>query len=177
MVGTAWTLNDPHRNAIRAPMSLCYNLAMASSSAPRLNSSAHDALAHAADRLGAMASFLCALHCAALPFVLTVLPALGLSFLGDHRFERAFIAFASLLALTSLVRGYRRHRVPAALLLLLPGLVLLWIGGWVFDTGSAPILHASLVAMGGCCVALAHIVNLRLTHLFGTCCARGEAES
>lgn len=150
---------------------------MASSSAPQLNNSAHDALAHAADRLGATASFLCALHCAALPFVLTVLPALGLSFLGDHRFERIFIAFASVLALTTLIRGYRKHRVPAALFLLTPGLILLWTGGWIFDTGSAPILHATLVALGGCCLALAHIVNMRLTHLFGTCCAPGEAGS
>jgi hypothetical protein len=149
---------------------------MASSSAPQLsNNAAHDALAHVADRVGATASFLCALHCAALPFVLTVLPALGLSFLSDHRFEHVFIAFASVLALTALIRGYRRHRVAAALCLLAPGLILLWTGGWFFDTGSAPIVHAVLVALGGGCVALAHIVNMRLTHLFGTCCASGEA--
>ncbi len=151
---------------------------MASSSASQLsNNATHDALAHAADRVGAAASFLCALHCAALPFVLTVLPALGLSFLGDHRFERAFIAFASVLALTTLIRGYRRHRVAAALYLLLPGLALLWTGGWIFDTGSAPILHATLVTLGGCSVALAHIVNMRLTHLFGACCAPGGEPS
>ncbi|HXD83673.1 MAG TPA: MerC domain-containing protein, partial [Rudaea sp.] len=50
------------------------------------------ALAHAADRLGAAASLLCAVHCAALPFVLALLPALGLGFLANHGFERAFIA-------------------------------------------------------------------------------------
>src|SRR6478672_8405035 len=53
-----------------------------------------------ADRFGATASFLCAIHCALLPFVIAVLPALGLAFLADHRFERGFIAFASVLALT-----------------------------------------------------------------------------
>jgi len=144
---------------------------MASSSAPHLgHNGTHDALAHAADRLGATASFLCALHCAALPFVLTVLPALGLGFLGDHRFERIFIAFASVLASAALVRGYRRHRVPAALFLLVPGLALLWTGGWIFDTEASPVLHAVLVTLGGCSVALAHIVNMRLTHLFGACC-------
>ena len=41
------------------------------------------ALSEAADRIGASASFLCALHCAALPFVFALLPALGLGFLGD----------------------------------------------------------------------------------------------
>lgn len=146
------------------------------SSAPQLsNNVAHDALAHVADRVGATASLLCALHCAALPFVLTVLPALGLGFLGDHRFERVFIAFASVLALTTLIRGYRRHRMPGALSLLVPGLILLWTGGWIFDTGSAPVLHAALVTLGGSCVALAHFVNMRLMSLFGTCCPPDRA--
>jgi hypothetical protein len=144
---------------------------MASSSAPQLsNNAAHDAFVHVADRVGATASLLCALHCAALPFVLTVLPALGLGFLADHRFERTFIALASVLALTTLIRGYRRHRMPGALSILVPGLILLWTGGWIFDTGTAPILHAALVALGGSCVAFAHFVNMRLTYLFGACC-------
>jgi hypothetical protein len=148
---------------------------MPSSSAPQFdNAAARDVLAHAADRVGATASLLCAVHCALLPFVLTVLPALGLGFLGDHRFERAFIAFASVLAVTAMIRGYRRHRMPGALFLLVPGLVLLWSGGWLFDTGLSPALHAVLVALGGCSVAFAHIVNLRLTHLFGACCLPGE---
>ncbi|HEX7917135.1 MerC domain-containing protein [Rudaea sp.] len=139
------------------------------------NGQAHDALAHAADRLGAVASFLCAVHCAALPFVLTVLPALGLGFLSDHRFERIFIAFASTLALGSLVRGYRRHRVVSALWVAGVGIALLWTGAWLFDSGESPVLHAVLVTLGGCCVALAHILNLRLTHLFGACCPPNRA--
>lgn len=148
---------------------------MIGTSVPRLrNDSSHDALAHAADRVGATASLLCALHCAALPLLLTVLPALGLGFLADHRFERVFIAFASALALTTLIRGYRRHRMPGALYLLAPGLILLWSGAWVFDTESSPVVHAALVTVGGSCVALAHVANMRLTHLFGACCVPGR---
>ncbi len=144
---------------------------MNSESAPKLPAAAaHDALAHLADRVGATASFLCALHCAALPFVIAVLPALGLSFLADHLFERIFIAFASALALGALIRGYRRHRVPSALYLAAPGIALLWIGVWLFDAEASRTVHATLVTIGGCCVALAHVLNLRLTHLFGACC-------
>src|SRR5512146_710329 len=80
-------------------------------------------IAGVADRVGATASFLCALHCAALPFVFALLPALGLEFLANHEFERWFIAFATTLALTMLIRGYRRHREPHALFLLFPGLL------------------------------------------------------
>jgi hypothetical protein len=151
---------------------------MSPESATRLPATvAHDALAHIADRVGATASFLCAVHCAALPFVIAVLPALGLSFLADHRFERIFIAFASCLALAALIRGYRRHRVASALYLVLPGLALLWIGAWVFDADNSLALHATLVALGGCSVALAHVLNLRLTHLSNTCCAPSSRTS
>ncbi len=136
---------------------------------------AHDALAHVADRDGADATFLCAVHCAALPFVIAILPALGLSFLADHRFERVFIACASALALTALIRGYRRHRIARPLYVVLPGLALLWIGAWVFDAEDSLALHATLVAMGGCCVAFAHVLNLRMTHQSAGCCApRGK---
>jgi hypothetical protein len=145
---------------------------MNSQSAPKLPvAAAHDALAHAADRIGATASFLCAVHCAALPFVIAILPALGLSFLADHRFERIFIACASCLALAALIRGYRRHRVASALYFAGVGLVLLWSGAWLFDAERTLGVHATLVTLGGCAVAFAHVLNLRLTHLFGACCS------
>jgi hypothetical protein len=136
---------------------------------------AHDALAHVADRVGAVASFLCAVHCAALPFFIAVLPALGLSFLADHRFERIFIAFASCLALAALIRGYRRHRVARPLYFVMPGLALLWIGAWVFDAEGTLVLHATLVALGGCCVAYSHVLNLRMSHSVSGCCAPNGA--
>lgn len=130
-----------------------------------------------ADRLGATASFLCAVHCAVLPFVLAALPAFGLGFLADHGFERAFISCASLLALFTLIQGYRRHRVRYALALVLPGLLLLWIGGFVVDAHGTILWHATLVALGGSLVAAAHLTNLRLIHVHdhSACCDHDEA--
>lgn len=122
----------------------------------------HDAVSHVADRLGAAASLLCAVHCAALPFVLALLPALGLGFLANHGFERAFIACASALAVTMAVHGYRRHRAARVFALLVPGLLLLWIGGFAFDLGHATLWHSLFVVAGGTCVSLAHVLNLRL---------------
>lgn len=135
------------------------------------------AFAPIADRVGATASFLCALHCVALPFVLAVLPALGLGFLADHGFERGFIICASLLAVATLLYGYHRHRTRHALLLLVPGLSLLWIGGFIFDAHAGIGWHAMLVALGGSCVALAHLTNLRLVHghVQAACCGRDHA--
>jgi hypothetical protein len=119
--------------------------------------------ARLADRFGATASFLCAVHCALLPLVISVLPALGLGFVADHRYEQAFIAFASLLALTTLVVGFRRHQRLAAFWFLAPGICLL-LAGIVVDFDQTSVLHAALVAAGGTLVMFAHLTNLRLAH-------------
>jgi len=126
------------------------------------------------DRLGAMASFLCAIHCATLPFVLALLPLLGLEFLADHRFERGFVMFACALAMFSLVGGFRRHRRPLSLMLALPGLALLLLGVTLAENYSV-VLHSVMVTCGGLLVAAAHFVNLRTDrlhrHVHGAQCA------
>lgn len=131
---------------------------------------------HAADRVGAMASFLCAIHCALLPFVLALLPLLGLEFLADHRFERIFVLCACVLASFVLVRGYRRHRQSLPLRLAAPALAMLLLGV-IYINGSLLILHSVLVTCGGLLLAAAHFVNLRLdgrngdAHVHGPQCA------
>lgn len=112
-----------------------------------------------ADRIGATASFLCAIHCALLPFVLTLLPLLGLGFLASHTFERGFVAFAVMLAMVALVIGYRRHHRRLPLLLAVPGLLLLLLGITVIDLHTLA-LHSVLVTCGGLLVASGHFVNL-----------------
>lgn len=129
-----------------------------------------------ADRIGAAASFLCAIHCALLPFVLAVLPLVGLEFLADHRFERGFVMFACALAMVALVRGFRRHQQPLPLLLATPGLALLLIGV-TFAESYSIVLHSVLVTCGGLLLAAAHFVNLRrdrqlaADHVHGPQCA------
>src|SRR6185437_12655372 len=122
-----------------------------------------------ADRVGATASFLCAIHCALLPFVLTVLPLLGLGFLAGHRFERGFVMFAGTLALFALLGGYRRHRRRLALLLL----------GVTWATDYSIVVHSVMVTCGGLLLASAHFVNLAIdrrhgrsgAHVHGAQCA------
>ncbi|MEO8672065.1 MAG: MerC domain-containing protein [Tahibacter sp.] len=122
-----------------------------------------------ADRFGATASFLCAVHCALLPFVIAILPALGLGFLADHGIERGFVLFACSLALTTIGLGYRRHRSRRALAFLLPGIFLL-LAGVLVDFERWTSLHAWLVSCGGSLVAFAHFINLRLEHIHNEAC-------
>lgn len=130
---------------------------------------------HAADRLGATASFLCAIHCALLPFVIALLPLVGLSFLADHRFEAGFVLFACLLASAALYSGYRRHRRRLPLALAVPGLTLLVLGVTFLHSDSL-LVHSVLVTCGGLLVAASHFVNLRVDrsghagHIHGPSC-------
>lgn len=128
---------------------------------------------HVADRVGATASFLCAVHCALLPFVLALLPFVGLGFLADHRFERGFVLFACVLAAIALGRGYRRHRARRPLLLAAAGIALLLLGVTFID-GAELAVHSVLVTCGGLLLAAAHFVNLRNdrgAHVRGAQCA------
>lgn len=122
-----------------------------------------DSSLRTADRLGFAASFLCAVHCALLPLALALLPALGLNVGGWIDFDQAFVVFATVLGITTLTVGYRRHRAFRAWALLLPGLALVWAGAftWLHDHGLA---HALIMVAGGLLLAGAHLLNLRLTH-------------
>lgn len=126
-------------------------------------------LGKAVDRFGAFASLLCAVHCALLPVVFGVLPALGLGFLADHGIERAFVSFAIVLATISLAFGLRKHGSFRAFLFLVPGIGLLIVGVLV---GSSHVdgWHAALVSLGGSLIALSHVINMRLNHVHGPAC-------
>lgn len=118
-----------------------------------------------ADRVGFAASFLCALHCALVPVLLAVLPAVGAKLGGWIDIDQAFVVFATLLGATTLTLGWRRHRAFRAWALLVPGLVLVWAGAFtpLHDHG---VVHAVVMTAGGLLLAAAHLLNLRLTHAF-----------
>lgn len=111
------------------------------------------------DRVGAGASLLCAIHCAVLPFVLVMLPFVGLGFLANDTFERGFVWFASVLALFALTRGFRRHQQPLPLVIALSGIALLTLGVSGLMAHSA-VAHSIVVSCGGLLLASAHVVNL-----------------
>jgi hypothetical protein len=118
-------------------------------------------LHHLADRVGLGAAWLCAIHCALWPLALALLPALGIW--GWAGLEQGFVVFATLLGVSSLTLGFRRHRTFRAFWFLLPGLVLL-VAGAATHLHENVMLHAITMTAGGVLVGIAHLVNLRLIH-------------
>jgi hypothetical protein len=125
------------------------------------------------DRLGATGSLLCAAHCALLPVLIALLPSLGLASVVGDRFEQAFVVFATLVGGYSVLSGYRRHRLWQALALMLPGLLILWLGVLYAPLHQSQWPHAVVMTLGGALVGLAHLANLKLNagHRHGPSCA------
>ncbi|KFN44890.1 MerC domain-containing protein [Arenimonas oryziterrae] len=117
-----------------------------------------------ADSVGSAGAVVCAVHCAVLPFAIALLPALGLGWLASSGIELGYVAFATALAVASLWQGYRRHRVYRALAFLVPGLAAVWAGILVPALHEDVVRHAVVMTFGGTLIAVAHLINLRLTH-------------
>ena len=106
-----------------------------------------------ADRLGAFGAFVCALHCLMVPVALALLPALGLGLVAWHGVEWAFTSLATVLAVVSLYLGYRGHRAYHA-----------WLALLYPPLHQSVLPHAVAMATGGVLIAVAHLVNLRLSY-------------
>ena len=82
------------------------------------------------DCVGVVCSCACAVHCAAMPFVIGWLPALGLSWLADEGFHQWMVGVCFLLAVAAVLPGYRRHRRIMVPLLAIGGVSVLATGAF-----------------------------------------------
>lgn len=151
------------------------------------------------DRVGMATSTLCAIHCAVLPFVIGLLPLIGLSFVANSLFEWGMVGFAAIVGTISLFRGHKVHRKHTAFCFFVPGLALVLAGLMFFScvcsecglhkvygydiskkqmvvVRTVPVpqkqsfpWRAIVMAMGGISIATAHFVNMRLCRTCHTC--------
>lgn len=135
------------------------------------------------DRAGAVASFLCAIHCALMPLFVTLLPLLGLSFLASEPVEWALLAASATLGSWSLCLGFRQHRSRLVFMVLGVSLALL-VAGRIFHQPHFYGLHMGehhdhehhfgawgpiLMVLGGLTMMSAHLLNHRLCHACKKC--------
>ena len=111
------------------------------------------------DRIGFWASTICAIHCGAVPLLLTVLPLLGLEYLTDPRLEWSMIAMSAAIALSSLISGYRKqHKRFTALVVFGCGIVTILVSRLL----AANELEHILGPIGATGIAASHAINYRL---------------
>jgi hypothetical protein len=114
------------------------------------------------DRLGTIASTICAIHCAITGIAVSVLSVIGFSALQSPILEWGFLGFALVFGGWAAVRGYAIHRSWALLAIFTLGIVLL--GGSHLVSPSKPGQGASgitelLSVIGGICLVGFHYLN------------------
>ena len=104
------------------------------------------------DRVGAFASTMCAVHCAACAVAPAVFGLIGLELLASQQAEWGLTAFAVFFAAGALALGWRRHRSA-----LVAGALALGMAGLIAARG----MGSTLGLMGGLFLVLGHALNIR----------------
>lgn len=124
------------------------------------------------DRIGVVASTLCAIHCVVVALAFGLLPVLGLAFLKNPWTDWLFVAVAGLVGGPAMILGYRKHHkpLPLALFGLALGVVLFGLLGMAHEheAGHFDIAHV-VTTVGGLILVAAHLLNQKLSH---TCCGK-----
>lgn len=110
------------------------------------------------DFLGFSASLLCAVHCAAVPLLLTLGSISSMAFLKNPLVEGFALTIGFGLAFLSLLPAYKKHRNPRPLLLLLTGSIIIITG----HLTTPPVPETVLVPIGAIAIAIAHYTNWQL---------------
>ena len=110
------------------------------------------------DRAGATASFLCAIHCALMPFVITMLPLLGLSFLASEPVEWTLLLSSATLGTLSLCAGFREHKSRRVFAMLGIAIALL-VAGRIFHERHLGYWGPVFMVLGGFTMMGAHLFN------------------
>jgi len=115
-------------------------------------------------RLGFSASTICAIHCMAMPFLIGVLPALGLGFLASGWFEIAMIGISVVIGAVTLGTSYRLHRQVNPIIMMVSGAVVLLFNffGHEFHSELAETLHPYIATVGGLMIAYSYWINNKL---------------
>lgn len=90
------------------------------------------------DWVGVIASIGCAVHCAAMPFVIAYLPALGLSFLADEAFHQWMAVGCFGIALAAFVPGFRQHGRFTPVVIAAFGLAMISVAAFGFTGECCP---------------------------------------
>ena len=103
------------------------------------------------DWLGVFASIVCAVHCAAMPFIISYLPALGLSFLADALFHKVMVFVCFSIAIYAFIPGLKKHRKWAPVVMGSFGLMLISVAAFAVEEDCCAVLPDG-TEVPACCV-------------------------
>lgn len=114
------------------------------------------------DNLGIAASVICLIHCMAMPFILALLPFMGLSFLDT---EEAHWVLATLIigfALVAIFPAYLKHKRPGILSAMIVGMLLVVFGAFFAEHTLGHAYEMPLLVVGNLILVATHWRNRSL---------------
>ena len=130
------------------------------------------------DRVGAIASTICAVHCLLTGVALGLLSVMGLGFLGSATAEYAFLSVTFTVGVAAVWHGARKHHSVIPALFFVVGLTCWLTSHFAFGHGHAG--HetpggTAFAVLGGLCLVAFHVLNQRMSHRCGCShCTTGE---
>jgi hypothetical protein len=123
------------------------------------------------DKVGAVASAICAVHCLLTGLALGLLSVVGLGFIGSVVTELVFFLITVSVGITAVVHGRRKHHSVIPAWIFVSGLACLLVSHFVFGHGHGGRdcnLGGTLFSvLGGLSLVVFHVVNQRLQHQCG----------
>jgi hypothetical protein len=110
------------------------------------------------DKAGIVTSALCAVHCIAIPIIISMSAFSSWAFLHDERIENVVLILSCIIAVFSLVPSYlKHHRKLTPIVILLFGFLLIGLSRILVEVNES-VFSSS----GATLVASAHFLNYRL---------------
>ena len=128
----------------------------------------HEGHEHGADRAGTLdllgigASVLCMVHCMAMPLLIGILPALGLTFLEGHLAHQVLAFFVVAFALAAVLPAYLKHRRNVVLLSMIVGIGLVLIATFGSGRVFPEAYELPFITAGNLLVVVTHWRNRHL---------------
>ncbi|MEO8209027.1 MAG: MerC domain-containing protein [bacterium] len=134
------------------------------------------------DSIGFVASTLCAIHCAAMPFILIFLSLYGFQFISNPIVEYIFIGSSVIIGIFTFSHGYINHhkRIYPFLIFAL-GLLIIILGHRFFHnhshletTGNIELnqidsIYFFIAPLGAILIGLSHFINRKLSKTSKKC--------
>jgi hypothetical protein len=109
-------------------------------------------------RISALLSIACAIHCAAMPLLISVLPLIGMQFMASHLMEGMLLAFGVGFGIYGVMKAYfTQHRDIRPVVALALGTSLIVVGFFF----AAESVEPYLVSVGALGIAAAQVLNIR----------------
>lgn len=110
------------------------------------------------NRISALLSLACAIHCAAMPMLISILPLIGMQFLASHLMEGMLLAFGVGFGAYGVLRAYfYQHHDIRPVIALTTGAALIAFGFFFAPEAVEPFV----VSTGALCIAAAQVLNIR----------------